>query len=937
MILVEICVRNPLNPHMISERQFSFTTQPVFNQEVTPLTITVMGRAKMIINGTDKIKNSSPASPVIKRYDKLKEIKIEIGSTKKGIFNLRFMWVNMNFAFSKDDVVENRLTISEYLNSKFRKDYSQIINFNSNMNESTTHFLKTDKLSTKLALALVRQVRIVNMDFINVLSQSFDRKVSDFNDIFSLDDTKIQNRILPTHLCLMEYDYSRYFPNYIDYVPEKDFVPNASRKTIFTNLIFIVTNSVQYDNLHYVIESANGKVNLFDLSKNFGLNNENYKSQFKEKFKSLVKEFIYFLKNLISNDSYTAFDIIIFKNMTIDFTKKVEVLNYEILKKTAELLRFELFTNKNFFDSIKEVNSDILTGFKVNKELLLNLEKLDYFLDMKVSESSYKISQQKTLDEENENENSFSETNDILGSTRQRRQRRLRTTSVASLFATPGENLEITGKTQKESHITQSVIAEGDTDKSFSDSIKFMSAESGLSQATKSFDQSKKLLKENNIQINQPVESNSQLSARSRRQRKFTVDSLFGLDNSATVNKKTLNTSLRIAIPEEDEKLQRVSQTGKTGNFNLDISKDDTNDKSDGLGYNKTAKISLDISHEAERIISEHEKVNSLVNPINKNNNNPAIEPHLIEENNVRSEHKSELSNGKISIVTAIQKAKSLEENRIKNDLGEGENTSLLSTEELDRIKRKLKIENIDPSRPHNAFNVNMNLKSNSDRPNKNFKNFVKKLPKRLIRDTSLCEETSAPDCVYPKEYVSYEIFDPADESLYVDKDGEDEKFMDTKMRKDVNEEAQRIQSSRESSIIPNMNETAGKALCEVNNRDINSKNDLSQFKFTNNDDNLLGNSEERLFVAESDHEDEYENELPGENESPRLNIQADSSGNKRSAESATLDLKKRSSYKIRRLRSPVRSDSNSVRSNFDNEDDEDDDEEEIPKFKFST
>lgn len=176
----------------------------------------------------------------------------------------------------------------------------------------TTHLIKQKAdNSLDVLAALLYQIPIVTPKFIDKL---IDRS-----------DSLIEN-------------YEKNVPNFEDYILDELYIPNKERPELLQNLLFMFFDENQFNYLTPILKISDTKVELFNL---------------KNKKSKDVIEFI--------NDLKTEKNIIIVQPDIKDEGSPESVKIIETLNNVVKALSIYLITNEDIFNSVLNLNIDILT------------------------------------------------------------------------------------------------------------------------------------------------------------------------------------------------------------------------------------------------------------------------------------------------------------------------------------------------------------------------------------------------------------------------------------------------------------------------------------------------------------------------------------------------------------------------------------------------
>lgn len=773
---------------------------------ISKLNITVCGRTKATINDNLKCKQS-PENPKTVQFDK-SPVKIVLGSDKKGTAQLLLRWVPLNIAYSADDKISetNSKPVSDYLNEAL---YGLDIGRTAAISDTTTHFLKTTKLSSKLTLSMVKNLPIVSIEFVDEIKRQSKNFITREN--YNSDDVIIQNRKLPRNTSLLEYDFGKSFPNFNEFVPEAAFKVNSKRKSLFDNLTFIITSQIQLDHLKDIIESASGTTKYFDLIKNVNIKTQEYEDALATGIDKLYK--FCTTKCTVPNNGKTVF----IKTITTDENDPVEKLHYKIMRKTAEKLGVSLITNKEFFVAIKDINPLVL-------------------LKQASKSPSVGLAQPTAAEFDSASATAISDSNGSVTATTNKKSRRKRVArsqvrpldTMALFVGSPSPVPPIEVKTERESsditileaprenknasepevkvedvpdHIVEPLMGAFTNYEPHTESISNNEREKFITKRLKDRQKTKRLsnilLKNLPSAVDQivtstgeptaentprkaklatptsgastetPRETQTQFSLTQRRRKRVNnvaIDDLFNLSQGPAKRQE--------AEPQAPFQLAALRA-------DVDIAAEISNGKPNDL--EKELQSEFDVTIDDNQQKSPSEKETAEADHVEKKGSKTRNDAKPL--NDIKKEEKSQ----KLSLEEAVKNAKEAEKNKIKQDFGVIGDAQI-NNEEIEKIRRGVKVEEFEVKtrlaapiasqqqqhqRPHfQQQPSNGTYRDWSTR--KNFKRFVKH--KKGTDKAQLARSSSGYGNSIYKAYVSFDTFDPTKENEYAHVD-EDEDF----------------------------------------------------------------------------------------------------------------------------------------------------------------
>ncbi|GMM33945.1 hypothetical protein DASC09_012700 [Saccharomycopsis crataegensis] len=705
------------------------------NNKIPPIKISVCGRAKTHISKEQKFSIRDGKDPKILEYN-TSPIKMEFGKDQAKL-KLALIWSPICIGYSANDIItdgDKTQEVEQFLESNLK---GLNIEYCARITENTTCFLQSDKLSTKLALALVKNISIVNPDYVKVIKRLSETPVMAIDQNY--DDQNIPSRDIPPSTTLLEYDMAKKFPKIMDYFPNEVYRPNPERLNLFRHFTFVVTDKSQFQNLEETIKAGGGKVIYYDLDAYIDANDTSNSSKF-------GGEKLYEYCSKVKSDS----KLVLMKGLTED--DPIKLLKFKMLKRASIKLKIALHNYQEFFDVVKNSDSSILLPGQ-NSVSDKSIEKVHSDLKEKSDEE---IAPQ-------------------APSSKRRRTARNRT-NIMSMFLGGNEPVQSQAGSSSNSPVPSSYAQKLEED-------NLKESPKSVMQVPDSIPQNREGAKTSDVyhtahihslpnqsQFSEPVSNTQEPVAikteediietqaslgtdvrkrrRPERKPKRTFDDLYGITQES------------VGVPVQKSEVESLSKVSYMATKLADTKVEES------LHIEKKAEPSNPEKECIEGSDKQQEVFKAFDIVLGKD---PEVPLQMTPESE-GSENRSD--NGKISLMEAVRKTKkSIDDKAIKEVGGDEDMKRQLSRKEIDNIRRQVKVEEFEVTRKQaNEPNESEMTKSGdySDwSTRKNFKKFIKNSKKnqQLKRNQG---------SVY-KEYITFEVYDLAKDGKLKNKPGEDE------------------------------------------------------------------------------------------------------------------------------------------------------------------
>lgn len=287
------------------------------------LKITCFSKASTSVNGQDlRADKDNPKSLVVNSTN----CNIQFGSVRKNnVINVKLVWKSVIFSFSSDEVSECDPTKSfvELMQSaKSKLD----IRYTGDLTNSTTHYLKGAKNSSKLLYALLRRIFVVSERFLSKLES----------------------------LCPdLQNDFEPNWPDEAEFAPDVKYCRNEKRASLFEGVSFVVCKKEDADFLDPLVSLAKGRCLYYPLHKGTP---EKQSSDLVEFFKSNEN---CVLVNLITDANALSFFQKTWGNAPKEKDEECAIQN-KIIHEAARILGVEVVSNTELMESIVECDRRIL-------------------------------------------------------------------------------------------------------------------------------------------------------------------------------------------------------------------------------------------------------------------------------------------------------------------------------------------------------------------------------------------------------------------------------------------------------------------------------------------------------------------------------------------------------------------------------------------------